>query len=127
MPVKFKRLDYLIFTFFAFFFLSFGYLVFILPKTKGDMVEVYVNSQLVYAQRLQKEQKEIFIPTDIGGVTIEFIDNKVRVLNSNSPRQIAVKQGFIDTQNEVIIGIPDKLVIKILGNKDEETLDFIAK
>ena len=51
----------------------------------------------------------------------------VRVTSSNSPLKIAVKQGFIKSPGEVIIGIPDRLVIKIVGDSEENEVDFILR
>ncbi|MBS9775794.1 MAG: NusG domain II-containing protein [Fusobacterium sp.] len=92
---------------------------------KASKAEIWVDGVLKYIYPLQKERKVIFVDTVIGGCNIEFKDNKVRVLTSNSPRKIAVKQGFIGNAGEMAIGIPDRLVLKIVGeNKD---LDFIIK
>lgn len=53
---------------------------------------------------------------------------KVRVTTSNSPQKICVKQGWISNAGDTIIGIPDRLLIKIVGNQsEEEGLDSIAR
>lgn len=100
--------------------------IFSLKEGKGKKVEVYVNSELKYVQSLQQERKTLFIETDIGGVTLEFQEMKVRAVTSNSPRKIVVKQGWIKNPGDVLIGIPDKIVVKIKGDGEEE-LDSIAK
>ena len=64
------------------------------------------------------------MPTEIGGVNVEFIDNKVRVISSNSPKKLIVKQGFISKAGETLIGVPDKVIIKVTGDSD---LDYIIK
>lgn len=94
---------------------------------KASKVEIYINGKLSYIYPLQKEEKVIFLDTDIGGVNIEFKDFMVRCKTSNSPRQIAVKQGFIKDVGEIIIGVPDRLVIKIVGEEKEDSLDFVIK
>ena len=54
--------------------------------------------------------------------------NMVRVTSSNSPKKINVKRGWISSPGEVIIGIPDRLLIKIVGDKkDEDGLDYIIR
>ena len=80
-----------------------------------------------YVQPLQKEEKNIFVETGIGGCNVQFKDEMVRVTSSNSPLKIAVKQGFIKSPGEVIIGIPDRLVIKIVGDSEENEVDFILR
>ena len=77
---------------------------------------------------LQEEEKNVFVDTNLGGCNVQFKDSMVRVTTSNSPLKIAVKQGFIKSPGEVIIGIPDRLVIKIVGDSEEDAnIDFIAR
>ncbi|MGL4868475.1 MAG: NusG domain II-containing protein [Cetobacterium sp.] len=56
-------------------------------------------------------------------------DKKIRVLTSNSPLKLNVKQGWIGQPGQVIIGVPDKLIIKIVGKTDGESdeIDFIIR
>ncbi|MGL5744465.1 MAG: NusG domain II-containing protein, partial [Cetobacterium sp.] len=91
--------------------------------------EIYVNNSLKYVYPLQNEEKDMFVPTDIGGVNIKIKDKKIRVITSNSPLKLNVKQGWIGQPGEVIIGVPDKLIIKIVGKKSEgsDEVDFIIK
>ncbi|MDO4690561.1 MAG: NusG domain II-containing protein [Fusobacterium sp.] len=113
-----------------FFLIIFFSVLFIKIKSfkdvKGAKAEIWVNGSLEYIYPLQEEEKNIFVNTDIGGCNIQFKDYMVRVTTSNSPLKIAVKQGFIKSPGEVIIGIPDRLVIKIVGEGEDE-IDFIAR
>lgn len=93
---------------------------------KGAKAEIWVNGILEYIYPLQEEERNIFVDTPIGGCNVQFKDYMVRVTTSNSPLKIAVKQGFIKSPGEVIIGIPDRLVIKIVGESEGE-IDFIAR
>lgn len=93
---------------------------------KGAKAEIWINGNLEYIYPLQKEEKNIFVDTVIGGCNIQIKDYMIRVTTSNSPLKIAVKQGFIKSPGEVIIGIPDRLVIKIAGEAEDE-IDFIAR
>ena len=80
---------------------------------------------------MQKEERDIFVDTNIGGVNVKFKDNMVRVTSSNSPLKLNVKQGWIKDPGEVIIGVPDRLLIKIVGDKkdntDSDDIDFIVR
>ena len=122
----FRKGDILIYVIFITFFAMLGYHVYDLEELKATKAEVYVDGKLKYVQQLQESEKSIFIDTELGGVDIEFKDYGVRVTTSNSPKKIAVKQGWIKKPGEVIIGIPDKLVVKILGEGENE-LDYVAK
>ncbi|MDO4589545.1 MAG: NusG domain II-containing protein, partial [Fusobacterium sp.] len=65
------------------------------------------------------------------GVNVKFKDNMVRVTTSNSPLKLNVKQGWIKDPGEVIIGVPDRLLIKIVGesnkNDKKDDIDFIVR
>lgn len=91
--------------------------------------EVYVNNQLKYVYPLQNEERDVFVPTDIGGVNIKIKDKKIRVTTSNSPLKLNVKQGWIGQPGEVIIGVPDRLIIKVVGKTNERSddIDFVIK
>lgn len=125
-PCYFKKFDLIIYFFIlSIFFFGIRYGL-SLNVEKGNKVEIYVNNKLKYVYPLQKNKKNYFVNTDLGGVDLEFIDMKVRVTSSNSPLKICVKQGFISKAGQTIIGIPDKLLIKIIGDSEED-LDGIAR
>ena len=102
-----------------------------LSQERASKVEIYVDSELKYVYPLQKEERDIFVDTNIGGVNVKFKDNMVRVTSSNSPLKLNVKQGWIKDPGEVIIGVPDRLLIKIVGDKkdntDNDDIDFIVR
>ncbi|MGM0509454.1 MAG: NusG domain II-containing protein [Fusobacteriota bacterium] len=97
-----------------------------IPESKSENVEIYVNNKLSHIYKLQEEQKIIDVDTDIGGVTVEIKDKKVRVTSSYSPKKLCVKQGWIQKSGETIIGVPDKLIIKITGDEMQD-LDAIIR
>ncbi len=125
----FKFGDLIIYIFFILFFSILGSEVVKLGNEKPSKVEIYVDGNLKYVYPLQKEERDIFVDTVLGGVTVKFKDNMVRVTTSNSPRKINVKRGWISTPGEVIIGIPDRLLIKIVGKSENnnEEIDYIIK
>lgn len=122
----FKIGDLLIYLFLIIFFSVLLTKISSFKDVKGAKAEIWINGNLEYIYPLQAEEKNIFVDTVIGGCNIQFKDYMVRVTTSNSPLKIAVKQGFIKSPGEVIIGIPDRLVIKIVGEGEEE-IDFIAR
>lgn len=122
----FKIGDLVIYSLLIVFFLVLFIKVKSFKDVKGAKAEIWVNGNLEYIYPLQAEEKNIFIDTVIGGCNIQIKDYMIRVTSSNSPLKIAVKQGFIKSPGEVIIGIPDRLVIKIVGEGEEE-IDFIAR
>lgn len=110
-------------------FVVLGFQITKFKATDAASAEVYVNNQLKYVYPLQVEEKDIFVPTDIGGVNVKIKDKKIRVTTSNSPLKLNVKQGWIGQPGEVIIGVPDRLIIKVTGKVNEKTddIDFVIK
>lgn len=125
-PCYFKKWDLIIYLFISLIFFAGITYALSLKEERGEKAEIYVNNQLKYIYPLVKKEKNYFIDTDIGGVNVEFVNMKVRVTSSNSPLKICVKQGFISKSGQTIIGIPDKLLIKITG-EPENDLDGIAR
>lgn len=120
--------DLVVYLFFIIFFYTLGTKVLELGEEKPSKVEIYVDGTLKYIYPLQKEERDILVDTVLGGVNVKFKDNMVRVTSSNSPKKINVKRGWISSPGEVIIGIPDRLLIKIVGDKkDEDGLDYIIR
>ena len=120
--------DLVVYLFFIIFFYTLGTKVLELGEEKPSKVEIYVDGTLKYIYPLPKEERDIFVDTVLGGVNVKFKDNMVRVTSSNSPKKINVKRGWISSPGEVIIGIPDRLLIKIVGDKkDEDGLDYIIR
>lgn len=125
----FRKGDLFIYLILIVIFSTLGYEVTKFKTTDAANAEIYVNNSLKYVYPLQSEEKDMFVQTDIGGVNIKIKDKKIRVTTSNSPLKLNVKQGWIGQPGEVIIGVPDKLIIKIVGKKSEKSdeIDFIIK
>ena len=124
----FKIGDLVIYIFLLIFFSILIFKISSFKDVKGAKAEIWVDGELKYVYPLQEEEKNVFVDTNLGGCNVQFKDSMVRVTTSNSPLKIAVKQGFIKSPGEVIIGIPDRLVIKIVGDSEEDAnIDFIAR
>ncbi len=70
--------------------------------------------------------KTIPIETEFGYNLIEIGDGKVRVIEASCPDQLDVKQGYISKTGELIVCLPNRLVIEIKGIKDERDVDYIS-
>ena len=124
----FKIGDLVIYIFLIIFFSVLIFKIGNFKDIKGAKAEIWVDGELKYVYPLQEEEKNIFVETNLGGCNIQFKDNMVRVTTSNSPLKIAVKQGFIKSPGEVIIGIPDRLIIKVAGDSENDSdVDFVAR
>ncbi|WP_418964247.1 NusG domain II-containing protein [Cetobacterium sp.] len=125
----FRKGDIVVYTLLIVIFSILGVQITKFKASDAANAEVYVNNQLKYVYPLQSEERDIFVPTDIGGVNIKIKDKKIRVTTSNSPLKLNVKQGWIGQPGEVIIGVPDRLIIKVVGKTNERTddVDFVIK
>lgn len=66
--------------------------------------------------------KTIPIETEFGYNVIEIGDGEVRVIEADCPDKIDVLQGAISRPGEIIVCLPNRLVIEIKGS--EETNDI---
>lgn len=125
----FRKGDIIIYLIVITLFIILGIQITRFENSNATSAEIYVNNELKYVYPLQVEERDIFVPTDIGGVNLKIKDNRIRVTTSNSPLKLNVRQGWIGSSGEVIIGIPDKLLIKVTG-KDKnmsEDIDSIIR
>lgn len=126
-PCYFKKWDLVIYFFIFSILFSLFYYTQNLNDTKGNKAEVYVDNKLRYVFDLEENKKEYFVDTNLGGVNIEINEMKIRVTTSNSPLKICVKQGWISNSGDTIVGIPDRLLIKVVGDTDDSEVDTIIK
>lgn len=120
----FKIGDILIYSFLILLLLFLGVKGFGIKNENGSKIEIYVNNKLYRVEKLEKGKREFDVPTELGGIKVLLEDEKVRVLSSNSPKKIIVKQGFVSRAGESLIGVPDKVLIKVIGETD---LDYVIK
>lgn len=70
--------------------------------------------------------KTIPIETEFGYNLIEIGDEKVRIIEASCPDELDVKQGFISMPGEIIVCLPNKLVIEIKGTEGIRDVDHIS-
>ncbi len=126
-PCYFKKWDLAIYLFIFLLLFSLFFYGRTLSNLKGNKVEVYVDNQLKYVFDLQEDKKEYFVDTNLGGVNLEIKNMKIRVTSSNSPLKICVKQGWISNSGDTIVGIPDRLLVKVVGTQETDDVDTVIK
>lgn len=71
--------------------------------------------------------KTLEINTQFGYNKLEFGEDRVRVIEADCPDKLDVKQGWISKTGEVIVCLPNRLVIELISeDKPEENLDSIS-
>ncbi len=96
--------------------------ILLIPKKKGENVEIYVDGRPKFVYPLNIE-KTIMVKGRLGESIVEIRRGKVRMEESACPLKLCVKQGYISKQGEEIICVPNRVIIRIIGGK----LDCITK
>lgn len=73
------------------------------------------------------EGKTFEVKTDYGFNKIEIGNDKVRVIEADCPDKLDVKQGWISNPGEIIVCLPNRLVIEIKSDaKANDDVDYIS-
>ncbi len=94
------------------------------PVTNG-VVKVYYENE-VYKTITLYEDNTYSFSTDLGENEIEVKDGKVKMINADCRDHLCLYEGEIEYNNQSIICLPNKLVVKIENDKESE-LDSIAR
>ena len=95
------------------------------PKENKTAV-IYIDGEVFQKMRLN-EDKYILINHDGAkniDMAIEISDNTIKIRQSNCKNQICVKSGSINTQNQIIACIPNKIYILIENESDSKNNGF---
>lgn len=81
---------------------------------------IHVNNKLYKTIPLKenKDVEDIVINTDNGKNIIQFSNGGVRILEANCPDQICVNDGFKSKPGEILVCLPNKIVVEIKGQKN---------
>jgi len=94
-------------------------------KKPGDRVIIEVNGQELQRLDLDSSQN-ITVTGPIGNTTIKIDHGAVRVVSSDCPAKICVLTGNIRHAGEIIVCVPNKVVVKVAG-KTENQFDVITQ
>ncbi|MCQ4923710.1 NusG domain II-containing protein [Tissierella carlieri] len=70
--------------------------------------------------------KTIPIETEFGYNLIEIGDGEVKVIDADCPDKLDVLQGTISKAGEIIVCLPNKLVVEIKGSEEIRDVDYIS-
>lgn len=70
--------------------------------------------------------KTIPIETQFGYNLVEIGDGNVRVIEASCPDELDVKQGYISSPGEIIVCLPNRLIIEIKGSSEIREVDYIS-
>lgn len=86
-------------------------------QTGGTCV-VEVEGRTVYELPLS-EEREFEVSGPLGKTKIRVADGAVRVVDSPCPLKLCVKTGRIDRTNEMIVCLPNRVIVSIKGGKTD--------
>jgi hypothetical protein len=101
--------DILIIIFFLFF-------AFFLPKNKGEKVIISVDKTNDFVYPLNQD-REIIVKGKLAHAKVVIKDGRVRILDSPCPLKICENKGWISKKGDFIICVPNRVIIKIEGEK----------
>ncbi len=120
------RLDKLIFcVLIAFSVLSILFTNIIFAKKVADEVVVEVNGVEYGRYPLyEKNGKILDVKTEFGYNKIEILNGKVRISDTDCPDKLDVKSGWIDSSGEMLVCLPNRVLVRISGEKDVDKVAY---
>ncbi|MBN1352496.1 NusG domain II-containing protein [candidate division KSB1 bacterium] len=95
-------------------------------STPGSFVVIDAAGNQHYRYRLA-ENRTITCEGPVGKSVIQIQDGAVSVQTSDCPQKICVKSGAIQKCGQLIVCVPNKIIIKIEGEDNRRTLDVITR
>ncbi len=93
---------------------------------EGRQVVIVSNGEEVVCCDLSVDRK-VEVQGFYGKSVVEIREGKVKMVSSACPNKICVKQGWIEKPNQIIVCAPNKVLVKITGNQNEEFLDAVSR
>jgi len=118
-----KRLDIIIIVLIVSISLvSFGYYKWSLNKSYDEKeIEISVKGELFKTIHFNNtERQTITINTDLGTNYVVIEDGKVGISDADCPDKLCVKDGYISNPGEILVCLPNKVVIEIKGQQKAE-------
>lgn len=97
-------------------------------RPQGDQVQITIDGTVYGTYSLSREQ-EIQIP-DASGTTTNVLsikDGKAKMIEANCPDKLCEYQNAISKSGESIICLPNKVVVTVTGEQDDDTIDAFSK
>lgn len=90
----------------------------------GDYAYVYYENKII--KKINLSIDDIYTVEGYNGdVVIEVNSNKIRVIEEDSPYHLCSKQGYVSSPLQPIICLPNKIVIKIIDER--ESVDTVVR
>ncbi len=98
-----------------------------LPKTyENNYLEIYLDGELLYRIELTEETKEVITIDSSVQNTISIDGTQVSIIDATCYDHICETTGCISKAGEVIVCMPNKLLLKIVGEEAESDFDAVV-
>lgn len=120
-----KRLDIILITVYITISIIIGYALIWGPSEAPELVEVKVNNELVGRYSLPLDPP-LEVELDDHGHNVLVIDGyQVYMKEADCPDQLCVQQGEIERAGTMIVCLPNKITVEIIG-KRSDGVDIIS-
>lgn len=117
-----NRKDFLVFSI-IFSIIFIAYLFSRVNNSRGEIVLIQVNGR-DFLHLSVNQNRIIKVSGPLGISIIEIEDGKVRMLSSPCPDKLCIKEGYINKPGQLIVCVPNKIVIKIEGRASLDALTY---
>lgn len=90
-------------------------------KYKKTLAQISYNGRIIREINLENAKDEIFTLKENKNVSFQIKDSKIRFVNTKCPDKLCENVGYIYQPNSVAICMPNKVTLKIVKQKDNET------
>jgi hypothetical protein len=87
----------------------------------NPVVVIQHNNKIIGEYPLNVDRKVSFNGS-LGKMKIEIKNNKVRMIESNCPLHLCMKEGWVDKPSQPIICIPNKVIVYIKSSKSQDLI-----
>ncbi|MBP1924948.1 hypothetical protein J2Z76_000805 [Sedimentibacter acidaminivorans] len=92
-----------------------------------NIAVIYSEDKIVGEYILKESYKnEIAVKSSNGYNNIKIENGKIWIEGASCPDQYCIHQGKISGNGENIVCLPNKLIIKVMSDKKNKEIDFIA-
>ncbi|UCE08218.1 MAG: NusG domain II-containing protein, partial [bacterium] len=88
-------------------------------RQPGNSVTIEVNGRIVHQLDLNTSQ-QITVTGSVGKTIIKIDQGTAQVIYSDCPEKICIKTGKIHHTGEMIVCVPNKVVAKINGKRNNQ-------
>ncbi|HKM00735.1 MAG TPA: NusG domain II-containing protein [Sedimentibacter sp.] len=96
-------------------------------KANNKIAYIYSENKLVGEYVLTDDvNDEVKIESETGFNILHIEDGQIWIHDASCPDRVCISQGKISYDGEIIVCLPNKMLIKIVDNNEDSEIDFIA-